>query len=55
MEEFYQEQLCFMHEELRNRDNVIALNQLSKQTEYIADFHVIDNNNNNNDNLSHKK
>ena len=34
-EEFYQEQLRFMNEELRNKDNLInfLLHQLSKQTE----------------------
>ena len=37
MEEFYQEQLRFMNEELRNKDNFInsLLHQLSKQTECI--------------------
>ena len=37
-EEFYQEQLCFMNEESRSKDNLIIslLHQLSKQTEYIT-------------------
>ena len=37
-EKFYQEQLRFMNEELRNRDNLMVslLNQLSKQTECIT-------------------
>ena len=37
-EEFYQEQLRFMNEELRNKDNLInfLLHQLSKQTECIT-------------------
>ena len=61
--EFYQEQLRFMNEELRNKDNLIMslLNQLPKQIECITSLTnrlssgVIDNNNNNNnDNLNHK-
>ena len=38
MEEFYQEQLRFMNEQLRNKDNVIvsSFSQLSKQTECIT-------------------
>ena len=62
-EEFYEEQLHFMNEELRNKDNLIIslLNQLSKQTECITSLtnrfsnNAIDNNNNNNnDNLNSK-
>ena len=61
-EEFYQEQLRFMNEELRNKDNLInsLLHQLSKQTECITSLNnrfsnnAIDNTNNNNDNLNHK-
>ena len=61
-EEFYQEQLCLMNEELRNKDNLILslLNQLSKQIECITSLNnrfsnnAIDNNNNNNDNVNHK-
>ena len=60
MEEIYQEQLCFMNEELRNKDSLIIslLNQLFKQTDCIASLNnsfsnnAIDNNNN--DNLNHK-
>ena len=61
-EEFYQEQLCFMNEESRSKDNLIIslLHQLSKQTECITSLNnrffnnTIDNNNNNNDNLNHR-
>ena len=39
-EKFYEEQLRFINEELRNKDNLIIslLNQLSKQTESITFF-----------------
>ena len=58
-EVFYQEQLRFINEELRNKDNLInsLLHQLSKQTECITSLNnrfsnnAIDHNNNNNDNL----
>ena len=58
---FYQEQLRFMNQELRNKYNLITslFHQLSKQTEYITFLNnrfsnnVIDNNNNN-DKLNHK-
>ena len=61
-EEFYQEQLRFMNEELRNKDILInsLLHQLSKQTECITSLNTrfsnnaIDDNNNNNDNLNRK-
>ena len=61
-EEFYQEQLRFINEELRNKDNLInsLLHQLSKQTECITSLNnrfsnnAIDDNNNNNDNLNRK-
>ena len=62
-EEIYPEQLRFMNEELRNKDDLIIslLNQLSKDTECITSLknrfsnNAIDkNNNNNNDNLNHK-
>ena len=57
--EFYQEQLCFMSEALRNKHNLIIslLHQLFKQTECITSLNnrfsnnAIDNNNNN-DNLN---
>ena len=60
-EQLYQEQLRFMNEELRNKNNLIIslLNQLSKQTVCITSLttrfsnNAIDNNNNN-DNLNHK-
>ena len=59
--EFYQEQLCFMSEALRNKHNLIIslLHQLFKQTECITSLNnrfsnnAIDNNNNN-DNLNRK-
>ena len=61
-EEFYQEQIRFINEELRNKDNLInsLLHQLSKQTECITSLNnrfsnnAIDDNNNNNDNLNRK-
>ena len=62
-EVFYQEQLRFINEELRNKDNLInsLLHQLSKQTECITSLNnrfsnnaIDDNNNNNNDNLNCK-
>ena len=61
-EVFYQEQLRFINEELRNKDNLInsLLHQLSKQTECITSLNnrfsnnAIDDNNNNNDNLNRK-
>ena len=61
-EEFYKEQLCFINEELRNKDNLInsLLHQLSKQTECITSLNnrfsnnAIHDNNNNNDNLNRK-
>ena len=42
-EKFYEEQLRFINEELRNKDNLIIslLNQLSKQTESITFFFQI--------------
>ena len=42
-EEFYQEQLRFMNEELRNQKNLIIslLNQLSKQTGWITSYFLI--------------
>ena len=57
-EEFYQEQLRFINEELRNKDNLInsLLHQLSKQTECITSLNnrfsnnAIDDDNNNNNN-----
>ena len=59
--EFYQEQLCFMSEALRNKHNLIIslLHQLFKQTECITSLNnrfsnnAIDNNDNN-DNLNRK-
>ena len=61
-EVFYQEQLRFINEELRNKDSLInsLLHQLSKQTERITSLNnrfsnnAIDDNNNNNDNLNRK-
>ena len=61
-EKFYEEQLRFINEELRNKDNLIIslLNHLSKQTESITSLNnrfsnnSIDNNDNNTDNLNHK-
>ena len=61
-EKFYEEQLRFINEELRNKDNLIIslLNHLSKLTESIASLNnrfsnnSIDNNDNNTDNLNHK-
>ena len=62
MDEFDQEHLCFMNEELWNKDNLIIslLHQLPKQTECLTSLNnrfsnnVTDDNNNNNDNLNHK-
>ena len=62
IEELYQEQLRFINEELRNKDNLInsLLHQLSKQTECITFLsnrfsnNAIDHNNNNNDNRNRK-
>ena len=60
-EVFYQEQLRFINEELRNKDNLInsLLHHLSKQTKCITSLNnrfsnAIDDNNNNNDNLNCK-
>ena len=61
-EEFYQEQLRFINEELRNKDNLInsLVHQLSKQTECITSLNnrfsnnAVDDNNNNNDNRNRK-
>ena len=61
-DEFYLEQLRFMNEKLRNKDNLInsLLNQLSNKTECIKSLNnrfsnnAIDDNNNNNDNLNRK-
>ena len=58
-EVFYQEQLRFINEELRNKDNLInsLLHQLSKQTECITSLNNRFSNNaigDNNDNLNRK-